>query len=91
MLDVDDLRRFELHRLEVFPVEDDVLVLCDLEALHEVGTRDFVAGTGVDGLHANAIVGRRIDEVEAYRLGLAYGRIERDRAGDERQAQVPLP
>ena len=82
---------FELHRLEVFLVEEDVFVLGDLVALHQFGTRDLLAGAGVDGLHANAIVGRRIDEIEAHRLGLADGRIKCDRASDERQAQMPLP
>ena len=82
---------FELHRLEVLLVEEDVLVLGDLVAFHKFGARDLVAGAGVDSLHADAIVGRRIDEVEAHRLGLADGRIKCDGASDKRQAQMPLP
>ena len=50
---------------------------------------------GIDGLmdkfHLDAIVGLRIDVVEADGLRFAGRRIECHRAGDERQAEMPLP
>jgi hypothetical protein len=91
LLDVDDPRRFELHSLEVFLVEQDVFALGNLEALHEVAPRHFLAGSRVDRLHPDAVVGLGIDEIEADRLRLAHGGIERDRAGHEGQAQMSFP
>jgi hypothetical protein len=91
LLDVDDTRRFELHRFEVLLVEDDVLVLGDLVALHQIAARNLFAGAGVDGLHFDAVVSLRIDEVEADGLRLAGRRIEGNRTSDKRQAQMPLP
>ena len=48
----------ELHLLEVFLVEQHVLVFGDREAFYQVAARDLLAGAGVDRLHLDAVVGR---------------------------------
>ena len=58
---------------------------CQIAASH------LVSGAGIDGLHADAVVGGRVDPVEADRFGFAGRRIERNRTGDKGQAQVALP
>ena len=91
LLDVDDAGRFELDALEIFRVEQDVLVLGDGEAPYEVAARRFLAGAGVDRLHPDAVVGLRIDQVETDRLGLGRRRLHRHRTGHEGKAQMPFP
>lgn len=56
-----------------------ILVLGDLEALHRVTARGLLAGTDVDGLNRDAVVGLGLDQVEVDGLGLGGGRIEGDR------------
>ena len=91
LLDVDDARRLELHRVELLLVEQDVLVLRHLEAPHQVRALDGSAGLGIDRLHADAMVGLGIDQVEVH-VGAALGRGEqRHRAGHEREPQMALP
>ena len=91
LLDVDDAGRFELHRVELFLGEQDILALGDLEALHQVAARDFLAGAGVDGLHLDAVVGLGIDQIEANRLRFSRRRIKSDRTSNQGQAQMPFP
>ena len=66
---VDDAGRFELHRVQLFLVKQDVFALGDLKALDQLAARDLLARTGVDGLHPNAVVGLGVDQVEANSLG----------------------
>ena len=83
---------FELHRASSFVlVEQHVLVLRDLEALHQVRALDRLAGAGIDGLHADAVVGVGIDQVEVHVGGTLGGRVERHRAGHQRQPQMAFP
>jgi hypothetical protein len=77
--------------LELVLFQEDVFVLGDLVAFHEIAARHFLTGAGIDVLHANPIVGGGVYEVEANRLRLTGRRIESNRTGDERQAQVALP
>jgi hypothetical protein len=91
LLDVDDACRFELHRVQLVLVEKNIFALGDLKALNKVSPRDLFPGARIKGLHADPVVGFRIDQVESDGLGFGRGRPERDRTGNERQAQVPLP
>ena len=91
LLDVDDAGRFELHRVELVLVEQDVFALGDLVALHQVAARDLFAGAGVDGLHLDAVVGLGIDQIEANGRCFGRRRIERNGTGNEGETQVALP
>ena len=77
---------FELHRVELLLVEQDIFALGHLEALHQLAARDLFAGAGVDGLHADAVVGLGVDQVEADGFRFRGRRPQRDRTGHERQA-----
>jgi hypothetical protein len=91
LLDIDDAGAFQLHLLEVLPLEQDVLVLRNLKALDQVAARNLFPSAGVHSLHPDAVAGLRIDQVEADGLGLGGGRIQGDRTGHQAQAQVAFP
>jgi hypothetical protein len=91
LLDVDDACRFELHRVQLVLVEQHVFAFGDLKALYKVAAGDFLARARIEGLHADTVVGLGVDQVESDGLGLGRGRPQRDRTGNERQAQMPLP
>jgi len=76
------MRGLEFHALEVIPVEDHVLALADLVALDQVAAAHRLTRSSVDGLHPDAVVGLRIDQVESNGFRFAGRRIERDRTGD---------
>jgi hypothetical protein len=50
-----------------------------------------LAGLGIDAGVLDAVAGVPVDLVEADLFGIGRGRIERDRAGDERKAQEAFP
>ena len=85
LLDIDVAGRFELHRVELLLVEQDILALGDLEALHcrPLAARDLLVGAGVDGLHADAVVGLGVDQVEADGFRFRRRRPQGDRTGHE--------
>ena len=75
LLDVDDARRFELHRVELVLVEQDVLVLGRPRSPSPGRrARPTLAGAGIDRLHADAVVGLGIDQVEVHVGGCARSR-----------------
>jgi hypothetical protein len=80
-LDIDDAGRFELHGIELFLVEQHVLALGDVEPLHQITARAHLASAGIDGLHADAVVGLGFDHVEAHGAGLRRRRPQCDRTG----------
>ena len=65
---------FKLHRVELLLVEQDIFAFGDLEALHQVAAGDFLAGARIKGLHADAVVGLWIDQVESDSLRLCRSR-----------------
>jgi hypothetical protein len=90
-LEIDGLRRFNLDRIEVLVIEQDILALVDLIALDDVGAIDLLAGLLVDHSHAQPVMRRLAELVEPDAAGLRRGRGERHGTGDEGQAQVPAP
>jgi hypothetical protein len=72
--------------VELLLVEQHVLALRYFEALDQVAARDLFAGAGVHGLHADAVVGLGVDQVEADGFRFRRRRPQGDRTGHERQA-----
>src|SRR5260370_37510620 len=64
-LQVDGPRRFDLNRLEVVLVEQDILPFVDLIALDDVAALDLIAGFLIDQLDPEAIVRRLVELIEA--------------------------
>jgi len=54
-----------LHPLEILLVEQNVLVLGDGKAFHQVAAGDVFTGADVDCLHLDAVAGGAIDQIEA--------------------------
>uniref|UniRef100_A0A0N4ZIZ3 MOSC domain-containing protein n=1 Tax=Parastrongyloides trichosuri TaxID=131310 RepID=A0A0N4ZIZ3_PARTI len=89
-LDVDRLGALELDRFDLLIGQEDVFVLGHGIAFDQGRPLDR-ARVRVGGDHPDTVVGLGIDEVEVNLSARAGGRVERDRAGDEREAQVSLP
>jgi hypothetical protein len=71
--------------------KSNVLVLRDLKPLHQVGALDLLAGAGVDRHHVDAVVGLGNNPVEANGLRFRRRCPQRDRTGQQGQAQVAFP
>ena len=91
LVDVDGVRALELDGVDLLGLDLDVLALGQLVAPALVVLVDDPPGLFVDHLLAQAVAGLAVDLVEAGLLGLAGGRIERDRAGHERELEVAFP
>ena len=76
--DVDDLRRLALERLELGVRDPDILILGELEALHEVAALDDLVVERTDILLPDAGAALGVQEVVGDALG-GRGRVEFDR------------
>src|SRR6185369_8277844 len=77
--------------VEFLVLEENVLALLELVALHTIFGIDRIAGFGVDHLVADAVAGLLVDDVEADALAGGGGGVEGHRAGHQRQLQKALP
>ena len=77
--------------VELVLADLDIGVGVDLVALDDVVVGDLLAGVGIDLRVFDAMAGLAVDLVEGDLLGIRGGRIQRDRAGHERQPQKTLP
>ena len=91
MLDLDRMRALDLHVLQFFGFEQDVIVAGDFVAFHAIGGLDEVAGLGVDILLLQPVARIAVHHMEGDALAGARRREHRDGAGDQRQLQVALP
>ena len=89
-LDVQGVVGLELHRLEVLVLDDDVLLVLVLVALHQVRALDQPE-LGIDRLHVDPVVGVLVQLVEADPLVRAGRRVEPHRAAHQAQLQITLP
>ena len=90
-LDVDGVVAVHLHGLELVVLEHDVLALGDLVALRLALGLDRLAGLLVDELAPHAISRLAIEGAKGNPLRGRRGRIEGDRARDERKLEITLP
>ena len=91
LVDLDRVGRVQRDVVEFVLGDLDVGVGVDLVALDDVLVGDFLAGVGVDLGILDAVAGLAVDLVERDLLGVGGGRIQRDRAGHERQPQKAFP
>jgi hypothetical protein len=90
-LDVDGVRALQLDAFQFLAAQQHVLAFGDLEALDEATALDAIPRPRIDRNHVDAVVGLRIDKVKPNGIAVVGRRIEGDRAGDQRQAQMALP
>ena len=77
--------------LEISVIEQDVGVLFELVAFHQLLPVEPVIGLSVLRHHPDTVAGLRIDQVEADAAAVVLGAVERHRAGDEREAKMAAP
>ena len=92
-LDLDDLRTLDLHLLEVFILDDDVLVRAVFVAFDDVGAPQVVAAAAADLLVADPSVVFLVQlvEVEADARTRIDGVVEPDGYGHHRKPDMSLP
>ena len=91
LVDIDGVRALDLDRIELLRLDFHVLAAGQLIAAALVVLVDDTACFLVDHLLAQAIAGLAVDLVETGLLGLARSRIEGDRAGHQRELEIPFP
>ena len=90
-IDFDRVLALDLQGLDLVVLDLDVDALVDLVAAPLVGGVHRLARLLIDQLLAQAIAGFLVDLAERDALGRCGGRIHRNRAGNQRELQVPLP
>ncbi|MHC2698873.1 hypothetical protein ACVMHZ_002006 [Bradyrhizobium liaoningense] len=91
LVDLDRVGGVERDLVQLVLGDLDIGVGVDLVALDDVLGGHLVAGLGVDLEVFDPVAGLAVDLVERDFFGIRGGRIERDRAGHERQTQKTLP
>src|SRR5262249_27747840 len=84
-------RAFDLERLDLLVLDENVLALGDLITLADVVLLDRVAGLAVDQLLPEAVAGLLVDAGERHPLRARCRRLKRRRARGERKPEGPLP
>src|SRR3546814_384321 len=90
-LDADHLVALRHHLGDLLRLQDDVLVLAGLVALHLLLALDRLAGLLVDVLAVHAIARLAVQDVKGHALGRRRPRVERDRKSQLRNFHVTLP
>src|SRR5262249_33984891 len=90
-VDLDGVGAFDLDRIQLGIIHDEVLALGDLIAAAFIFGGDRFAGLLIDELLAQAIAGRLADLPECDALGGRARRMQRNRTGDQGKFEVAFP
>src|SRR5580704_6592972 len=90
-LDIDGAGALELDRRELLVLEHNETLFVALVSPNQVVLVDRASGLGVDISADDAVAGPTIEGMKADLLGFACRRRHRDRAGDQRELEVPFP
>src|SRR5207245_9396130 len=91
LVNIDRPSTLNLNGLYLLILNNHVLAFRDFIATHHVVSRDNLASFGIDVLLFEPVACFPVDPIETHFFAERRGRIERNRARDQRKPKVPLP